>query len=246
MSETYKLYYWPGLQGRGEFVRLIFEDAGAPYVDVARLPEDQGGGWQAVAALRADDAGGHPALAPPILQVGDLVIAQAANICHFLGQRLGLAPGPDDDAGLLHALQLQLTIADVVAEVHDTHHPVASSLTYEDQKDAARERAARFLADRLGKFLGYFERVLDHNGGQVLVGEATSYVDLSMFQLLSGLEYGFPRAFDRERPTITGLLALRDRVAARPGIAAYLESPRRLPFNEHGIFRRYPELDIEP
>lgn len=242
MSDTYKLYYWPSLQGRGEFPRLILEDAGASYVDVARLPEDQGGGWQAVVGFRSGDAGGHPVLAPPALQVGDLVIAQAANICHFLGQRLDLAP--DDEAGSLHALQLQLTIADVVAEVHDTHHPVTSALAYEDQKDPAKARTARFLADRLGRFLGYFERVLGHNGGAVLVGEETSYVDLSMFQLLSGLEYAFPRAFAREREAIPGLLALRDRVAARPGIAAYLASPRRLPFNEDGIFRRYPELDV--
>ena len=242
MSDTYKLYYWPVLQGRGEFIRLIFEDTGTPYVDVGRLPEDQGGGWQAVAAFRSGDAEGHPVLAPPVLQVGDLIIAQAANICHFLGQRLGLAP--DDEAGLYHALQLQLTVADVVAEVHDTHHPVASSLAYEDQKDAALARTGRFLADRLGKFLGYFERVLAHNGGEVLVGARTSYVDLSLFQLIAGLEYAFPRAFARERQAIPGLIGLRDRVAARPGIAAYLDSPRRLAFNEHGIFRRYPELDI--
>jgi len=242
-NPRYELYYWPGLPGRGEFVRLILEDAGAPYVDVARQPVAEGGGAQAV--QRMVEAGGPvPSFAPPILKVGDLVLSQTANICAWLGERLGLAPA--DEAGRLHALQLQLTLADVVSEAHETHHPLSVGLYYEDQKAAALERATHFRRERIPKFLGYFERVLQTNPrapGQHLVGDGFTYVELSLFQVLEGLDYAFPRAFQRVVPRIPGLMAVRQRVAERPRIAAYLRSERRQAFNERGIFRRYPELD---
>lgn len=239
-APRYELYYWPGLQGRGEFIRLMFEDAGVPYVDVARLPERDGGGVAAITRLLRGEHGGLLPFAPPIVRVGATTIAQVANICQFLAPRLGLAPADED--GRLAANQLQLTVADLVAEVHDTHHPVAVSQYYEDQKDAARERAREFREQRLPRFLGYFERVLQRHG-EYLVGAALSYVDLSLFQTLEGLAYAFPRAMAAREPTIPGLVALRERVRARPRLAAYLASDRRLPFNETGIFRRYPELD---
>ncbi len=240
---TYALFYWPGLPGRGEFIRLVLEDAGAPYVDVARLPEDQGGGVAAILRLLRGEQSGLLPLAPPILRADGLVLAQVANICQFLGPRLGLAPA--DEAGRIAANQLQLTIADLVSEVHDTHHPISTGRYYEDQKEAARERSAAFLEQRLGRFLGYFERVLDRNReGEQLVGAAISYVDLSLFQVLEGLEYAFPRAFARASAAIPKLLALRERVRQRPRLAEYLASDRRLAFNENGIFRRYPELDL--
>ncbi len=244
-AETYALYYWPGLPGRGEFIRLLLEDAGATYVDVARLPEDQGGGAGAITRLLRGEHSGQLPLAPPILCHGELTIAQVANICLYLGPRLGLAPA--DEAGRLACTQLQLTIADLVGEVHDTHHPIAVGKYYEQQKVAARERAAFFLDQRLPRFLGHFERVLGRNregDGQQLVGTAISYVDLSLTHVLDGLTYAFPRAFARSEATIPGLLALRERVRERPGIAAYMASDRRLPFNEKGIFRHYPELDV--
>lgn len=238
---THELFYWPGLPGRGEYVRLVLEDAGMPYIDVARLPEAQGGGAAAILrVLRGEHAGLLP-LAPPILRVGALTIAQVANILQFLGPRCGLAP--DDEAGRVAVNQLQLTIADLVTEVHDTHHPISSGAYYEDQKAAARERAGVFVGQRLAKFLGYFEKVLVRSGGAQLVGAAISYVDLSLFHTLEGLAYAFPNAFARVSPAIPGLLGLRERVRARPRLAAYLASERRLPFNQHGIFRRYPELD---
>ena len=243
-SPRFELIYWPGLPGRGEFVRLILEEAGADYVDTARLPSSQGGGAQAVLRMLGEAGGPVPAYAPPILKVGDLVISQTANICAYLGQRLGLAP--EDEAGRLHALQLQLTLADLVAEAHDTHHPVAAGLYYEDQKPQALQNATHFRKERIPKFLTYFERVLQSNPlapGQHLVGKDFSYVELSLFQVLEGLDYAFPRAFKSLAPKIPGLLALRQRVAARPRIAAYLRSERRQAFNEHGIFRHYPELD---
>jgi glutathione S-transferase len=237
----YELYYWPEIPGRGEFVRLVLEDAGAPYVDVARRPRKEGGGIEAVVAFYSGKSAGHPVFAPPVLRAGDLVLAQTAAICHFLGRRHGLAPR--DEAGELHALELELTIADLVAEVHDTHHPISSALYYDDQKAEARRRAAHFLEARLPRFLGYFERVLRHNGGGVLAGDDVSHVDLSLFQVLEGLGFAFPRAFAKCSDAVPGLLALRERVRARPRLAAYLASDRRVPFNQDGIFRHYPELD---
>ena len=239
----YELYYWPEIPGRGEFVRLVLEEAGVPWVDVGRLPREQGGGVEAVVAYWAGRSEGHPVFAPPVLKQGELVLAQTAAICHFLGRRHGLAP--DDEVGCAHALELQLTIADLVDEVHDTHHPISAALYYEDQKPAAKKRAAHFVGERLPRYLGYFERVLRHNGGEVLVRSRLSHADLSLFQALEGLAYAFPRAFARGSEATPGLLALRERVRARPRIAAYLASERRLAFNQEGIFRRYPELDAK-
>lgn len=236
---AYELYYWPGIQGRGEFVRLALEESGAEYDDVAR----RSGGMTAMQRLMNGAAGAHPPFAPPFLKDGDVLIGQTANILLYLGRRLSLAPR--DEAGRLWAHQLQLTIADVVDEAHDTHHPIASSLYYEDQRPEARRRAANFIANRIPKYLGYFERVLGHNpqGDRHLIGRRISYCDLSLFQLVAGLRYAFPQAMARLEPSFARITALHDRVAARPRIAAYLKSPRRIPFNEQGIFRHYPELD---
>jgi glutathione S-transferase len=234
----YELFYWPTIQGRGEFVRLALEEAGAPYVDVAR----RRGGMKTMMAILGGDAPGLVPFAPPFLRAGELVIAQTANILEYLGPRHGLVP--KGEAGRLAVHQLQLSVADLVGEVHDTHHPLAGSLYYEDQKPAAKKRARAFVKERLPKFLGYFERVLEKSGGEHLVGAALSYVDLSMFQVLSGLGYAFPKAMARVEPSVPRLVALRGSVAARPRIAAYLRSKRRLPFNQEGIFRHYPELDV--
>lgn len=243
--KPYLLYYWPGLQGRGEFVRLLLEDADAPYVDVAREPASVAGGMPALTRMMGRSTLGllEP-FGPPFLRHGRLVIAQTANILAWLAPRHGLIG--NDERGRLFANQLQLTIADYLSEVHDTHHPVAVSLYYEDQKAEARRRSQHFLAERLPKFLGYFERVLGANGGRFLVGKRHSYVDLSAFQILEGTAYAFPRAFKKAARKLPLLLALRDRVGARPRLRTYLESERRVPFNEYGIFRRYPELDVEP
>ena len=241
MPAPYELYYWPEIPGRGEFVRLVLEEAGAPYVDVARRPAEQGGGTDAVIAFYAGRNEGHPVFAPPVLKHGDLVLAQTTAICHFLGRRHGLAPR--DEAGEMHALELQLTVADLVAEAHDTHHPISASLYYEDQKPAAKQRAAHFASERLPRFVDYFERVLWRSGGEFLVGAAVSHADLSLFQTLEGLAYAFPRALARASGNAPLVLALRERIRARPRIAAYLASERRMPFNQDGIFRHYPELD---
>jgi glutathione S-transferase len=235
----YELFYWPGIQGRGEFVRLALEDAGADYLDVAREP----GAEDRLLAMLGDDALSRPPFAPPFLKAGELLIGQTANILQFLGPRLGLAPA--DEADRLWVQQLQLTVADMVAEAHDSHHPISVNDYYEDQRAEAMRRAADFTANRMPKFLGYFESVIERNPAQSgwLAGAAPTYADLSLFQLLEGLHYAFPCAMGRSATALPLLEALRQRVAARPRIAAYLASPRRLPFNEQGIFRRYPELD---
>ena len=235
----YELYYWPSIQGRGEFVRLALEDAGADYVDVAREPK----GMAAMMRFMESRSIKNPPFAPPFLKAGKLVIAQTANILFFLGPRLGLAP--KNEPGRLWAHQLQLTIADWVAETHDTHHPISGSLYYEDQKREAKRRAADFTAERMPKFFDYFEGILQRNskGNGFLLGRPFSYVDLSLFQMIEGLRYAFPKAMKKLEKKYRRALALRDRVAARPRIARYLDSPRRIPFNQEGIFRCYPELE---
>ncbi|MES2298598.1 MAG: glutathione S-transferase [Pseudomonadota bacterium] len=237
--DSYALYYWPNIQGRGEFVRLALEEAGAPYVDVAR-------GKQGIARLLAvlgQEGPGHAPFAPPVLKAGDMWIAQTANILLYLGAHHGLAPRRE--GGRLWAHQLQLTVADCVGEVHDTHHPVSSALYYEDQKSAAKRAALEFTTKRLPKYFDYFEAVLAEHGRRrpFMLGARLSYVDLSMFQLLEGMRYAFPNAMARQAPRWPGLIDLHERVAARPNIARYLASKRRLPFCEEGIFRHYPELD---
>jgi glutathione S-transferase len=240
----YSLYYWPFIPGRGELVRLVLEQARAPYDDVARRPAQEGGGAAAIVAqLDAFGPGLRP-LAPPVLVHGELRLSQTANICAWLAARHGLVS--DDEAARAEALQLMLTITDLVAEAHDTHHPVGVGDYYENQKDEARRHAAQFVAQRMPKFLRYFESVLEANAcgqGRHLLGTALSYVDLAMDQVLHGLAYAFPRGFAALEPELPCLCSLRDHVDGLPRIVAYRASPRCLPFNEHGIFRRYPELD---
>ena len=242
---TYELYYWSHIQGRGEFVRLALEQAGVEYIDIAREPERDGMGVPAIRRLLADESQPFPPYAPPILKVGDQLIAQTANILMFIGARHNLAPAYE--LGRVWAHQLQLTVTDFVVHIHDTHHPIAGSLYYEEQLPEAKRRAEKFHVDRLPKFLHYFERVLRVNphGRQFMVGKQLSYVDLSMFQLMAGLRYAFPRAMAALEPSLPLLVALSSRVEALPRIAAYLKSRRRLPFNQLGIFRHYPELDLQ-
>jgi glutathione S-transferase len=236
---AYELWYWPNIQGRGEFVRLALEEADAGYRDVAREP----GGERALVARLQDPALARPPFAPPFLRAGREWLFQTANILLFLGLRHGLAPRDAAAQRLVNALQL--TLADLVAEVHDTHHPVASSLYYEDQRDEAARRAPHLLRERVPKYLGYFERVLERNArsGGWLVGGRLSYADLSLFQVVAGLQYAFPAAMKRIARRHPRVLRVHAQVAARPRIARYLASPRRIAFNEEGIFRHYPELD---
>jgi glutathione S-transferase len=233
----YALYYWPGIQGRGEYVRLALEEANADYDDVARSAS----GLSAMMRMMEGNSG-TPPFAPPFLKAGKRVIGQTANILLYLGARHGLAPKAD--AGKLWVHQLQLTIADLVLEIHDTHHPLGPELYYEDQRAPARRRTDEFWKARAPKYLGYFEGLLKGSGGAYLTGRRITYADLSLFQIVEGLRYAFPKrmkAFEREIP---GVVELHDRVAARPSIKAYLLSNRRIAFNEDGIFRRYKALDL--
>jgi glutathione S-transferase len=236
----YELYYQPSIQGRGEFVRLPLEDAGADYVDVARDPSF---GRPGVMKFLEDPALEHPPFAPPFLKAGKLLISQTANILQFLAPRLHLVP--KSEATRLWAHQLQLTIADWLYETGQTHHPIANALYYEEQAPEAKKRAAHFTSTRVPKFAGYFERILKGNskGGDFIFGKRASYVDLSLSQMIAGLRYAFPQTMAGLEPQHPRLMALHDLVMARPRIAAYLSSPRRLSFNEQGIFRHYAELE---
>jgi glutathione S-transferase len=236
MPMPYELYYWPGIQGRGEYVRLALEDASADYADVAR-------GERGMAAMMKmmEARNGTPPFAPPFLKAGRLVIGQTANILLYLGSRHGLAPKAE--AGRLWVHQLQLTITDFVMEIHDTHHPLGPSLYYEDQRPQAKKRTEEFWKERVPKYLGYFERLLK-SGGFYLTGRRVTYVDLSLFQIVEGLRYAFPKRMKAFERRIPGLVDLHDRVAVRPNIKAYLASDRRIAFNEDGIFRHYKALDL--
>jgi glutathione S-transferase len=232
---TYELFYHASNPGRGEFIRIPLEDAQAAYVDVAREPD----GLAKMTRFMQDAAITHPQFAPPFLKHGDLVIGQTANILLYLGPRLDLAPASEGER--LWAHQVQLTISDLVQEIQHTHHPVAHGLYFDDQKAEAITCSRHFLAERLPKFLGWFTRVLGPRSW--MIGDACSYVDLSIFALFEGLRFSFPKAMVRLEPQFAPLVALRDRVAMRPNVAAYMRSPRRLSFNERGVFRQYPELD---
>jgi glutathione S-transferase len=238
----YVLYYWPGIQGRGEFVRLALEEAGAEYVDIALVADKDGGGAPAIEEYLEGEHVKRPPFAPPFLKAGRQLIGQTANILLFLGARHGLAPR--DAAGRLWTHQLQLTIADLVVEAHDTHHPIGGSLYYEQQKREAKRRSADFIANRIPKFFDYFERVIERNAarGPWMAGSTPTYADLSMAQVIAGLHHAFPNATRGALRARPHLRALHDAVFARPRIARYVKSGRRVAFNNDGIFRRYPEL----
>jgi glutathione S-transferase len=240
--DRYELYYWPNIQGRGEFIRLVFEATGTPYVDVARLPGAEGGGSGAIMPFLRGERPGNLPLAPPFLKVGELVLAQTPAILQFLAPKLGLVSEVESERWFAH--QVQLTVADLIAEVHDTHHPVGTSLYYEDQRAEAKRKTALFLKERLPKFLGYFEHVLERPGsGPLFAGPALSYADLSFFQVIEGLRYAFPAAMKSAERSYPRLGGVHEWVRSQSQVAAYLASERRIPFNESGIFRHYPELD---
>jgi glutathione S-transferase len=242
MALTYELYYWPGIQGRGEYVRLALEYAGAGYVDYALVPEKKGGGVAALEKYLKGRTVQRPPFAPPFLRYGRVLIGQTANILLFLGDRLNLAPR--DEGGRLWTHQLQLTIADLIVEAHDAHHPIGSGLYYEEQKDEAKRRSKDFLAHRVPKFFGYFDRVIARNAsGPGMVGRNLTYADLSLAQVLAGLQYAFPNAMRKALARHKRLRALQEFVFSRPRIESYMNSPRRLPFNDDDLYRHYPELD---
>lgn len=229
---TFWLYYWPTIQGRGEFVRLALEDAGADYIDVGRTQ-----GPAAVAEMI--NRGAH--FAPPVIENEYESISHVAHILAWLAHALNLAPSADRD--FRRMVQLQLTVTDFLAEIHDTHHPLGPSVYYEQAREPAIQAGRAFRHDRLPAFLSYFERSLIENpfGSDWLVGDRCTTLDLSMFQMMRGLRHAFPNAMACMTTPRLDDLALR--VARRRGVRAYLESDRRIAFNNDGVFRHYPELD---
>ncbi|NDP38507.1 MAG: glutathione S-transferase [Rhodoferax sp.] len=240
---VYQLHYWPSIQGRGEFVRLALEAAGASYVDVARGDASNGQGLPALFHCLQDESVARPPFACPVLVDGKRMIGQTAAILLYLGPRLKLVATSEADRVWTH--QIQLTIADAVDEAHNTHHPVGAGLYYEDQKREAARAAKEFRTQRIPKFLGWLETVLARNpkGDKHLVGARLSYADLSLFQLVAGLRYAFPKATQRVLMKTPLVLGLHERVSQHHRVAAYVRSERRIPFNEEGIFRHYAELD---
>lgn len=250
----YELLYWPGIPGRGEFIRLAFEAAGVSYKDPANEPD--GPGAKVVASLISkDDLGGDgnpPVFAPPALKVpgegkdgAPLLIYQTPAILSYLGDKLGLAG--EDEVDKMTVLSHTLTALDLNNETHDTHHPVAVAQYYEDQKDEALKKATDFRENRIPKFFSFFERVLKANEaqGQVkfLVGNKLTYADTTLWHVLSGLKFAYPnelKAREKDYPLLLG--SFYESVAQTKGVKEYLESERRLPFSM-GIFRHYPELD---
>ena len=241
---AYELHYWPTIQGRGEFVRLALEAAGAPYIDVARGAEEAGQGVPAMLRFMHDPKVAHPPFAPPFLKDGEVLVGQTAAILHYLAPQLKLVARSEQ--ARVWTQQIQLTIADMVDEAHDTHHPVGTGLYYEEQKPESLRRATEFCSARLPKYLQWFETIVVRNpaGSRHLVGGKLSYADLSLFQLVEGLRYAFPKAAQKALVRTPGVVQLHGRIAALPKVAAYLRSERRIPFNEQGIFRHYPELDL--
>jgi len=241
-EEPWRLYYWPTGPGRGEFVRLVFEEAQVPYIDVGRVE-----GFEKVREFVFVREEGFPVAAAPVIQRGDIILSQTMNICLFLAEKYGLLPTGDTEYYL--ANQLALTLADFVQEIHDVHHPISISLYYEDQKTEAIKRAKFFCELRIPKFLAYLEKILESNlssQGKSLIGPSFSYVDLILFQVVSGLEYAFPRNIAKIKAKFLKVFQLKESVALRPNIAGYLTSSRRKPFVENGVFRHYDELDIVP
>ncbi|MNR19982.1 hypothetical protein D3C85_1368010 [compost metagenome] len=70
-----------------------------------------------------------------------------------------------------------------------------------------------------------------------------TYADLSLFQLVEGLQYAFPKAAARALAATPAVVKLHANIRRRQRVHDYLQSPRRIAFNEDGIFRRYAELD---
>lgn len=246
MSEApeFELIYWPHLQGRGEFVRLVLEEAGATYLDVARAPEAQGGGLDSVLAFRERRVAGRPLYAPPILKHAGQLFAQTSVICGYVGERYDLAGSGANDRFVVN--EWMLGVLDCVDEAHDTHHPISTADYFEDQIPESVRAATAFVSTRLPLRLDYFEAAIEFSGGPWLLGKEFTYADLGLFQLYEGLHYAFARAMAVHASRYPKLAELHRAVRARPRISAYLGSTRRIPFNEHGVFRHYAQLDVLP
>ncbi|MAV87375.1 MAG: glutathione S-transferase [Rhodospirillaceae bacterium] len=241
---AYKLYYWPHIQGRGEVVRLALEYSNSEYEDVARNVSDPGSARTLITEFLNNNNNVNLPFAPPFLIDGDSVIAQAALILHYLAPKIDLVSEREDER--LFAHQIQLTVTDLLMEVHDTHHPISNSLYYEDQIEEAKKRTTNFIENRIPKYLKYFETILinNHKTNDWLVGNKLSYADLSLFQIIEGLRYAFPQATSKVERDFPHVINVRNKVETIPNINAYLKSSRRIPFNTMGVFRYYPELDM--
>lgn len=250
----YELLYHPSIPGRGEFIRLCFEATGVAYTDIANEKPNGYDEVQNICKPNNNDTTNPPIFAPPALRVpgagpngSPLLISQTPNILMYLAERLGLAP--EDEAGTYHVYQLAFTALDLNNEVHDTHHPLAVEKYYEEQKDAALEKARDVREKRLPKFLAYFEACLGFNKekgggeGRFLVGSRLTFADLVVWQVIDGLRFAFPKEMEARAGEYPDLLkGFYEGIKQEGGLKEYLKSERRLPYSQ-GIFRYYPELD---
>ncbi|UKZ79166.1 hypothetical protein TrVFT333_006916 [Trichoderma virens FT-333] len=229
VKTEYELIYWPGIPGRGEVVRLLFEDAGVAYIDTAKGDNAVPTTLSYMDSSNLGDEKNPPVFAPPVLKHGELVINQLSNILLYLAPKLGLGPASGD--GVYHLNSIALTILDgLCVEVHDTHHPIATHKYYEDQKEEAKLRAKAFREERLPKYLTYVQRLLDAKTS----GEGC----------LDGTKFAFPQTVEKLKKSgkYDGVFKLYDAVKERPNIKAYLESDKRIDYSD-GIWRHYPELE---
>jgi glutathione S-transferase len=187
-GEVFELIYWPGDPGRAEHIRLALEYAGAKYIDTA-LSKDA---LTTVLAQISDDQLGDslnpPCYAPPILRHGQLAINQTPNVLLYLGPKLGLVPGIDENPNNLFRVNaLALSALDGLSnEVHNCHHPISTSLYYEEQKDESIRASTAWVTKRLPIFLAYFQKVLSGEAsgqGPWLFGGKTSYADLVLYHV---------------------------------------------------------------
>lgn len=253
-NPTFELLYHPSVPGRGEFIRLALEAASIPYNDVANNDKKGYSIVQAACSPKStgDTDGNPPAFAPPALRVPGagkdgktLLIYQTPNILIYLGPHLGLAP--EDEVERLWVNQNMLTALDLNNETHDTHHPIAVMQYYEDQKEEALKKSKNFRENRIPKYFSFFERVLKGNEetgkGKYLVSDMLTYADTTLWQVMDGLHFAFPKELEarsNDYPLLFG--TFYPSIKEEKHLKEYLASDRRLPYSM-GVFRHYPELD---
>ncbi|KAK4058824.1 hypothetical protein OIO90_000270 [Microbotryomycetes sp. JL221] len=251
----FEVVYHAGIPGRAEFVRLMFEATGVTYRDA---PQEDGQDCiiPYVTGNFADHDKNPLPFAVPVLRHNDVVISQVPNIVLYLSSRLppidldgestntAQTPAPLHDLSTFHWLEQLMTILDMNNEVHETHHPIDIRLYYEDQKAEAQKRAQAFREARIPKFLGNFENnIKKHTSG--FLNEKVSPADLALFHMVEGILFAFPERINQVKSEFPHVFKLRDTIKSSRRIQAYINSGRRIPFNNYGIFRHYTELDGE-
>nr|ACM44934.1 sigma-class glutathione S-transferase [Laternula elliptica] len=220
-GDKWVLYYWPGFKGRAEFVRLVFEEAGIPYLESNQGVAD---------SIIKGEIGGYPVMMPPVVAKGDFRLGQTQMICQYLAGKYGLAPKGEEDK--IHAEQVCASMYDYLTEGYGAFHGAKPGVKYADQKEEAQRYIDRVVQQRLPRYLKHFETVLAANtaGTGFLFGDSISHADLALFHIMNATEFQFPEVY-KSADYIPLLKAHRDRIASRPNIVAYTQSERCKPFS---------------